>query len=570
MTGVRAAMGAAVAGCVLALGCLDAAGPAHARRVALSIVPLFEGMSPLDGTPTDVDSFFIRVANPPGPDVTLGVRIPPGQDTIRLEVQVVISGALDTVTVGFQGYNSVTGLLLYSGSQQFTIRAGVPVPGTPVAAQYVGPGREIRGLQVSPRSAALAPGGSVQLGYTGIDTAGAPMPDSIVFVRYRSSNVAAATVAANGLVTAVANGQARVLVIALADSNIRDTSLIDVSSAPPPLIGLSASALTFTDTAGTSDPTPKTVAVDNAGGGTLSGLAVGTITYGAGASGWLAASLSGGTAPATLTLQPSNAGLNPGTHAATVPVTASGVGNSPQNVTVTYVLAVPPVSSITMSPGFAVLRAGDTTRLAVSGVDGLGNPVPSVAGVAFTSRTPAVATVNANGRITAVAAGSAVIVGTLTSAIQDSMLVVVAASGQAVVSALAGAREFATAAVNDTVRVRVTVDLRAVSPEKLGSYNDSLIWNPTVLRYVSSGAVAGGFTAPTINATGVTSGLLRFGAADPAGAAGPTVGLIDIVFVAQASGSAALALRVSDLTAAVTFTRLLPAAVIHTGNVRVQ
>ena len=563
-------MGAAVAACVLALGCLDAAGPGHARRVALSIVPVFEGMSPLDGTPSDVDSFFIRVSNPPGPDVTLGVRIPPGQDSIRLEVQVVITGATDTVTVGFQGYNSVTGLLLYSGSQQFTITAGVPVPGTPVPAAYVGPGQSVRAVTVSPTAAALRRAQTLQLDYTGVDTAGAQMPDDSVPVRYATSNPGVALVNASGLVTAGNDGQALIFVTALANSAIEDTCVVDVSSAPPPLIGLSTGALTFTDTAGTADPAPQTVNVTNSGGGTLSGLAVGTITYGSGASGWLTASLSGGTAPATLTLQPSNAGLNPGTFTATVPVTASGVGNSPQNVAVTYVLAVPPVSAITLSPGFAVLLAGATTQLAVSGVDGLGNPVPSVAGVTFTSRNTAVATAAANGLITGVAPGTVVVVGSLTPSIADSMLVVVAATGQAVAYALAGGREFATAAVNDTVRVRVSVDLRAVSPEKLGSYNDSLLWNAAVLRYVTAGPVTGDFTAPTINDLNAASGLLRFGAADPNGAAGPVVGLIDIVFVAQASGSGALALRVSDLTAAQTFTLLLPAAAIHAGTVRVQ
>lgn len=570
MKGARAVVAAAVSACAVLLGCLDAAGPGHARRVALSIVPVFEGMNPLDGTPTDVDSFFIRVSNPPGPDVTLGVRIPPGQDSIRLEVQVVISGATDTVTVGFEGYSSATGLLLYQGSQSFALTAGVPVPGTPVAAAYVGPGRGIAALTVSPGSAALARGGTVQVTYTGIDTAGAQMPDDSVPVRYATSNPGVALVNAAGLVTAGNDGQALIFVTALANSNIEDTCVVDVSSAPPPLIGLSSGALTFTDTAGTADPAPQTVTVSNSGGGTLSGLAVGTIAYGSGASGWLTASLSGGTAPATLTLQPSNAGLNPGTYTATVPVTASGVGNSPQNVTVTYVLAVPPVSSITLSPGFAVLRAGDTTRLAVSGVDGLGNPVPSVAGVTFTSRNTALVTVAANGLITGVAPGTVVVVGTLTSSIQDSMLVIVAATGQAVTYALAGGREFAAARVGDTVRVRVSVDLRGVAPEKLGSYNDSLLWNPAVLLYERSGPVSGGFTAPTINDLNVTSGLLRFGAADPNGAAGPVVGLIDIVFVAQASGSAALALRVSDLTAAQTFNLLLPAAAIHAGTVRVQ
>jgi uncharacterized protein YjdB len=554
------------------LGCLDAAGPRGVRRVALALVPVFDQMAPQDGTPTDVDSFVVRISNPPAPDLVRSVLLPPGQDEIRLEVEVEIVGAIDTVSVSFEGYNAATGLLLYqSPATPFAITAGLPVPRTPVNAQYVGPGREIRSLTVAPRAAALSPGGTVQLTYTGYDTAGVEMPDDIVFVRYRSSNVAAATVSSAGLVSGVAAGQARVLVISLADSNIRDTATVDVVAAPPPLIGLSTVGLTFRDTAGTGDPAPQTVGVTNAGGGSLDGLAVGTVTYGPGATGWATASLSGTSAPATLTIAVTNAGLNPGTYTAVVPVTASGVANSPQSVTVTYALAVPPVSAITLTPGFAVLRAGDTTRLAVSGVDGLGNPVPSVTGATFTSRNTAVATVAANGLITGVAPGSVVIVGTITPTIQDSMLVIVAGTGSAVAYALAADREFATARVNDTVRVRVSVDLRAVAPEKLGSYNDSLLWDPAVLRYVRSGPVAGGFAAPTINELSAPSGLLRFGSADPNGAAGPTVALIDVVFVAQASGAGALSLRVSDLSAALQpFTNLLPAAVIHAGVVRVQ
>lgn len=563
-------MGAAVAACVLALGCLDAAGPGHARRVALSIVPVFEGMSPLDGTPSDVDSFFIRIANPPNPDTTLGVRIPAGQDSIRLEVEVVIHGALDTVTVGFQGYNSVTGLLLYSGSQQFTITAGVPVPGTPVSAAYVGPGQSVRALTVSPTAAALRRAQTLQLGYAGVDTAGAQMPDDSVPVRYATSNPGVAVVNAAGLVTAGNDGQALIFVTALANSNIEDTCVVDVSSAPPPLISLNPTSLTFTDTAGTSNPSPQAVAVDNSGGGSLSSLAVGTITYGPGASGWLAATLSGTTAPTTLSVSASNSGLNPGTYTATVPVTAAGADNSPQNVTVSYQLAVPPVSEITLSPGFAVLRAGDTTLLTVSGKDGLGNVVPSVAGVTFTARATGVATVNAQGRITAVAPGTAVIVGTLTPSIQDSMLVVVAATGQAVVSAIADTRFFDQVRVGDTVRVLVQVNLSGVAPEKLGSYNDSLVWNPAVLRHVRDTTLAGDFTAPTVNRTNVTGGRLRFGAADPTGQAGPTVTLIRITFVAQAAGSTALTQTVMDLSAAGTFLQMLPQAVVVHGQVRVQ
>ena len=94
------------------------------------------------------------------------------------------------------------------------------------------------------------------------------MPDDSVPVRYATSNPGVAVVNAAGLVTAGNDGQALIFVTALANSNIEDTCVVDVSSAPPPLISLNPTSLTFTDTAGTSNPSPQAVAVDNSGGGT--------------------------------------------------------------------------------------------------------------------------------------------------------------------------------------------------------------------------------------------------------------------------------------------------------------
>ena len=104
----------------------------------------------------------------------------------------------------------------------------------------------------------------------------------------------------------------------------------------------SAPSITLTPTsrafAVAVSPVPQTVAVTNTGTGTLSGLAIGTIAYGSGGAGWLAAVLNTTTAPATVTLTPTLGTLAPGTYTATVPVTSSaaGVTNSPQNITVTY------------------------------------------------------------------------------------------------------------------------------------------------------------------------------------------------------------------------------------------
>lgn len=100
-----------------------------------------------------------------------------------------------------------------------------------------------------------------------------------------------------------------------------------------PTISLSASAVSFSATQGGPAPAAKTVQVTNAGGGSLSGLQASS------SAGWLSATLSGTTAPATLTLQAVTAGLSAGTHTATVSITSPVAGNSPQTVTVTLQLA---------------------------------------------------------------------------------------------------------------------------------------------------------------------------------------------------------------------------------------
>ena len=52
-------------------------------------------------------------------------------------------------------------------------------------------------------------------------------------------------------------------------------------------ISLATTTVSFGAQVGSGNPTAQTVNVTNSGTGTLSGLTVGTIAYGAGASGWL-------------------------------------------------------------------------------------------------------------------------------------------------------------------------------------------------------------------------------------------------------------------------------------------
>jgi hypothetical protein len=126
----------------------------------------------------------------------------------------------------------------------------------------------------------------------------------------------------------------------------------DLQNVPPApaAIALSQTTASMTYASGVFSPNVL-VTVTNSGGGTLSGLTA-TVTYQAGQpSGWIHATLSGTTAPATLTL----ATLLPvsstdGTFNATVAVASAGASNSPQNIAVTLVATgLPSVSAIYVS-----------------------------------------------------------------------------------------------------------------------------------------------------------------------------------------------------------------------------
>jgi hypothetical protein len=98
----------------------------------------------------------------------------------------------------------------------------------------------------------------------------------------------------------------------------------------------STSALFSVQESGPTIPAQQQIAVTNGGDAPLTGLGIGTITYSAGANNWLTASVSPGTAPATLFLRPNTTALVAGDYTATVPVTSSVSGVAAVPVTVTY------------------------------------------------------------------------------------------------------------------------------------------------------------------------------------------------------------------------------------------
>jgi hypothetical protein len=112
---------------------------------------------------------------------------------------------------------------------------------------------------------------------------------------------------------------------------------------PASVLVLSRSSVPIAGQANGPLPGTQTVSITNSGGGTINGIAPGTITYSAGASGWLAASVTSATTPATLTLTTTSTALAVGNYSATVPVTSTTNGVTPLNVTVTYTVSAAPV-----------------------------------------------------------------------------------------------------------------------------------------------------------------------------------------------------------------------------------
>jgi hypothetical protein len=139
---------------------------------------------------------------------------------------------------------------------------------------------------------------------------------------------------------------------ALVDS-ASQTVHVAVTVRQAPLIALSDVDLHASAYAASDGPSIR-VAITNGGTGTLDGLSVGAIDFGTGPTGWLTASLDSSTAPTSLTLTPTAHGLLPGGYAATIPVTSSaaGVVNSPQRVSVSFVVAPRPFVFV-ISPSVA-------------------------------------------------------------------------------------------------------------------------------------------------------------------------------------------------------------------------
>jgi hypothetical protein len=167
----------------------------------------------------------------------------------------------------------------------------------------------------------------------------------------------------------------------------------EVAPPPPVKIVLSSTTLALTDTTGTSSPPPQRITITADGVGPLTGLKA-TVDYGSGAAGWLTAALSDTLAPATLTMTAKNTGLNAATYRATVSITSTSLGTSPQAVGVTYQLdPPPPVSGVTIVLTANLGRCGSELARETANVIKNMNPQPAYIFMLGSSAAPSSGTV---------------------------------------------------------------------------------------------------------------------------------------------------------------------------------
>jgi uncharacterized protein YjdB len=243
------------------------------------------------------------------------------------------------------------------------------VPTVPVAS-----------VTVSPVSASVPQGQTVQLTATPKDASGTPLTGRVV--TWSSGNTAVATVSPSGLVTGVGAGGP--VTITATSEGKSGTAAISVTSVPVASVSVTpASASVPQGQTVQLTATPK-----DASGTALTGRVVT----------WSSANT------AIATVSPS--GLVTGVGAGgPVTITATSEGQSgTASITVTVVV---PVASVSVTPASASVPQGQTAQLTATPKDASGNPLSGRV-VTWASANTAVATVSPSGLVTGVGPGGPV------------------------------------------------------------------------------------------------------------------------------------------------------------------
>ena len=197
----------------------------------------------------------------------------------------------------------------------------------------------------------------------------------------------------------------------------------------PPALSLSAKSASFVVTTTGVDPAAQSIAVTNSGDGTLSGVSL-SLAYGTNQPvGWLIVQQNVVSAPASIALSVRRGGIQAGTYAATVTVSATGV--DAQQVTVTLIVQDPnspqtlqlSTSAVSVSALSGVLPAAQTVQVLNSGagiIGGLAVAITYGAGATGWLSTSSLSAVTAPSVLTLRPVTVALAVGTYSATVQVS------------------------------------------------------------------------------------------------------------------------------------------------------
>jgi hypothetical protein len=499
------------------------------------------GPTPVDNTPASIalsPSSAITLVSGATTNITATVKAKDGR-TISASVQwtaddaSIVSVALGSITAVKVGTTNVTARAgTVSASVPITVTPGPafqlglrtqPIGGTiggPLNTQPVVEIRDAAGNLVATASttvtAALASGGGTLSGTVAVATTGG-------VATFTNLGIAGAAGARTFVFTA---------------PNLVGASSNQFTMTPPPtpIISIDKNTVSFA-TRANHTPTAATIAITNPGAQPLVGMTIDPVAYGQGEpTGWLVPTLNTVNAPAVMTLNVNTSGLNPGTYHATIHLNGPGAPNSPAAVTVSLLVVQDydvtfgaPAEKVrvldiadTFSPTFTVASPGGQ---ALSGI-----------AVTTASRSPSVASVTSDGKITAKAAGDAWVVA-LSDFSSDSIFVIVAASRTAPILRT-NVTSYLTK-LGDTAVVNIVLDTRGTTVGAARLDADISFLPGTVTFLPAAGAQAPVFS--------VSSGVIHMSIASATGFTG-VVPLVTVKTVSRTAGSGLLFLYALDVS----------------------
>ena len=351
--------------------CTDAPtgpGRGHGGTVALRLAPSFSAAAAaaFDGLGAfglSVDNVHIHIDHPPAPPFDIVVDVPPGADSLPLDLQVVLNGPTEVLTLQIELRDGTQ--VLFSGTQTVTATVGRAPAGPPAAVPftYVGPGAGATHLAIAPRDTTIRMTGGVQYRFDARDDANAPVAGTAV--AWRLSDATLGTISAAGAFTP--SGREGITRVVVSTPNgLRDSTSLAITAPPTQLALVSGGGQT--GAAGAALDLPLEVEARTAAGTPVPGVLV---TF--------AAPATGGVAPDTATTDLTGRARTTATlgHAAgaqTFGAAAAGLTGVSANETATAAVAAT-LARISGDAQIDTAHAILSKPLVVRVTDAFGNPV---------------------------------------------------------------------------------------------------------------------------------------------------------------------------------------------------